>query len=91
MSPWIGEDGIQFKLIFVPTRSEMINLNGGIRYKIVSANHLERRQSHIIHIYLYHIFTIFFPFSFHEECHLLHGKSATVRVSFPVCCSNYVQ
>lgn len=33
-----GENGIQFKLIFVPARSEMINLNRGIKYKIASAN-----------------------------------------------------
>lgn len=39
LSSWIGEEnGIQFKLIFVPARSEMINLNRGIKYKIASAN-----------------------------------------------------
>lgn len=32
-----GENGIQFKLIFVPATSEMINLNRGIKYKIASA------------------------------------------------------
>lgn len=38
MSSRIGENRIQFKLIFVPAISQMINLNRGIKYKTASAN-----------------------------------------------------